>query len=416
MLKVDSHFINADYSAQAQLNMMQAFSLWGTLQRQSEFTSLMNMISHGNAVKSKILDIPVGDSEIFNFKLNANTTIPATGSTFNLVIPTASDPKFVPGDTVQFIDSASANHVALGRIAALGVTSGATVTYSNVVVVYNSAAGAYAATTTTCYVAGEAYNYDATAPIPSDRMPGKIRNVMQDFRKTFAKGNREQSDQILFDSSLDHLSLVEMNDFMRKYATSLYFNENYQLPNNADYGVMKGLMGFIKDGGQKFITPGASLSYDTLLDFTAKFDKGSDQKALIASPATMNKFLKVFRNVTNIQKTEFSLPNSPIMWSGLSVDLAYGSLLLMPDRTFNSRVVSFNDGTTDYTGTDFAMVVDLAHTRTPVLDVTNEGPKTISVKDVTLANNDTRKMKEIETISTLVVDDPAVNGIIGLSS
>lgn len=412
MLKVGSHFINKDFSDAQQLKMVEAFQLWGLLQRESEFTALLNMISHGGAYKSKILDIPVGDKEVEISSLNADTAIGAVGTTITLVIPVASDPSFNVNDTMKVIDSGTANSVATLRTTGLGVVAGTTVTYSNVQVLSNTNPGhTYAAASTQIQVMGNAYTYDGTAPLPRDIIPSKIKNVMQDFREAFGKGSREMADTLLFNQSLDHLSQISMNRFMRKLASNVLLSEDYTLPTSEDYGYMKGMLGFIKDGGQKLVTPAGAFDYDIFLDFFSRFDSGSKTKVMVASPATINLFLSLFRGIVTITNTSYTVPGTPIVWSGLSFEFAYGTVLMIPDRTLSGKSVYIDDGTNDATSDKYAMFVDLDNTRSVFLDVPGEGAKTVGIKDVSLSNNDTRKLREIETIQTLITV-PETNGII----
>lgn len=282
---------------------------------------------------------------------------------------------------------------------------------------------------------------DGKSPAPSTRFPKVIGNYFERVRESIVIGTHTMADKtMIMDRTAEYQLKVKYYELLERLNYALYFKSAPVDPalSTRGEGEFGGLQHFFNNfdrtasvsdiqgnatgmKGVNTVLEGTSISRAQLEDALIPYQNYGTDKMLFAPPKFITKIWRgMFGTETSMNYSKFTLARSDKIWDGIPVELATGTLWLMPDTSLTGRKVYIQDNVTDdslaYSGTDWGVIVDGEHTDLMYSDVPDDGGvQTIAPRDVMLEGGTSNKQKEWNTQISLKVKRPETGGFICLN-
>jgi hypothetical protein len=296
-------------------------------------------------------------------------------------------------------------------------------------------------TTATVEVMTNTQKLDDKSPAPTTRFPKVIGNYFERVRESVVIGTHTMADKsMIMDRSMEHQMNMKYYELIERLNYALYFKNAPIDPalstdNSGEFGGLQYFFNnFDRDAsiedikgnatgmkGINTVMEGTSISRSTFEDALIPYMNYGTDKWLFANPRFITKIFRAMFGTDAVMNYEkFSLNRSDKIWDGIPVELATGTIWLMPDHSLTGRKVYIEDNVTDttlsYSGTDWGVIIDAECTDILYSDVPDDGGiQTLAPRDVMLEGGTSNTQREWNTQLSLMVKRPETGGFICLN-
>ena len=288
---------------------------WGEFQNGSKFYALMMALGAYDFTGNSQIDIVKGAGVPAKFTTAADIdTGTATSVTFaNLTGVQAGD--IIPGDVLKFD----------GEDGVLRVDS-VTTTQINFTVLVTNTTGGTTADTIDSGTKGYWYSadeYDGDAPVSTNYSPDFMQNYMQMFRRSWGKGYVDQSQNTIFDNSVEYLVELGVKKMFKEIDYTLLFSEYGQaVASGQDYGLTRGLPWFLdlanagtftdeRDQAVTNVDTGTTFTTFGLKRWASQITEGSNMKMAVMSQSCLDEITETVASLSSTvvyRKNDLDLP------------------------------------------------------------------------------------------------------------
>lgn len=281
---------------------------------------------------------------------------------------------------------------------------------------------------------------DGKSPAPTTRLPKVIGNYFERVRESAVIGTHTNADNtIIGDRSLGYQMKLKYYELLERINYALYFKKDPIDPavsatNTGEFG---GLQHFFKPydntasvnditgvatgmKGVNTVLTGSSITRAQLEDALIPYMNYGSDKWMFANPRMITSIWRtLFGGDAAMNYSMFKLAKSDKIWEGIPVDLATGTLWLMPDSSLTGRRLYVEDNIQDDSyvsfNTNWGVIVDMEQTELLYSNVPEDGGiQSLALRDVLLEGGSSNKQQEWNAQLSLKVKRPESGGFLAI--